>query len=125
VRVLPRVFGHMLGCHTVNCRGFDTHVPLEARFAPACELALGWVEMRAKLSRLWPLRRKPKNEPRYPSQFPTVPRMELLRMAYRLARSQHPRHSPATEQIPPFADEWLSEYDRGRDVVHWYADARS
>jgi hypothetical protein len=51
--------------------------------------------------------------------------MELLRMVYRLARSQHPRHSPETEQTPPFADEWLTEYDRGRDVVHWYGDTRS
>jgi hypothetical protein len=49
--------------------------------------------------------------------------MELLRMLYRLVRAQHPRHSPETEQTPPFADEWLAEYDRGRDVVHWYGDA--
>lgn len=43
-------------------------------------------------------------------------------MVYRLVRSQHPRHSPETEETPPFADEWLTAYDRGRDVVHWYGE---
>lgn len=41
-------------------------------------------------------------------------------MLHRLVRSQHPRHCPAGEQIPPFAGEWMAEYDRGRDVVDWY-----
>jgi predicted metal-dependent hydrolase len=120
LRMLPGVFSHMLGCHTVICRGFDEHVPFEARLAPASDVALGWAEMRANLLGLLPLTRKPKDKALYPDQFAAVPRKELRRMVYRLARSQHPRHSPATEQIPPFADEWLTEYDRGRDVVRWY-----
>src|SRR5262245_52202210 len=124
VRMLPRVFSHMLGCSSVACHGFDEHVPFEARLAPAGELALGIADIRAKLTRLWPLGRKPKDHPQYPNQFATVPRMELLRMLYRLARSQHPRHSPETEQTPPFADEWMAEYDRGRDVVDWYGAER-
>jgi hypothetical protein len=81
--------------------------------------------MRAKLADLWPLMRKSKNEPQYPTQFAAIPRKELLRMVYRLARSQHPRHSPDTEQTPPFADEWMAEYDHGRDVVHWYGHTQS
>ena len=79
--------------------------------------------MRAKLSGRWRFGRKP-SKPQYPDQFATVPRMELLRMVYRLVRSQHPRHSPETEQTPPFADEWIAEYDRGRDVVDWYGGAK-
>jgi predicted metal-dependent hydrolase len=125
VRVLPRVFSHMLGCSTVACHGFDEHVPFEARLAPASELVMGWAELRAKLARLWPLAREQKDEPTYPHEFATVPRMELWRMVYRLIRSQHPRHSPATEQTPPFADEWIAEYDRGRDVVNWYGATSS
>ncbi len=125
LRVMPRVFSHMLGCSTVICHGFDEHVPFEARLAPASELALGWAELRASLARLWPLGRKRRDQRRYPDQFATVPRRELLRMSYRLARSQYPRHSPATEQTPPFADEWMAEYDRGRDVVDWYGATRS
>jgi predicted metal-dependent hydrolase len=124
LRVLPSVFSHMLGCHGVACRGFDEHVPFDARLARASELAPGRAEIRTKLARLWRLTRKP-DKPQDPRQFATVPRMELLRMVYRLARSQHPRHSPETEQTPPFADEWLAEYDRGRDVVRWYGDTRS
>jgi predicted metal-dependent hydrolase len=125
LRVLPKVFSHMHGCAAVAFRGFDQHVPFEARLAPASQLAPGWADMRAKLTGLLPFTGKPKEKPTYPNQFATVPRMELLRMVYRLARSQDPRHSPATEQTPPFADEWLAEYDRGRDVVHWYADPQS
>jgi len=123
LRVLPSVFSHMLGCSGVAFRGFDKHVPAAARLAPASELAVGWAEMRAGLTGLLSFRRKPKDKPPYPSQFASVPRLELLRMVYRLARSQHPRHSPETEQIPPFADEWLAAYDRGRDVVNWYGAA--
>ncbi len=125
LRVLPRVFSHMLGCSAVACYGFDEHVPFEVRLAPASELALGMGEIRAKLSRLFTFTSKPQDQPQYPDHFANVPRMELLRMVYRLARSQHPRHSPATEETPPFADEWLAEYDRGRDVVDWYGAARS
>src|SRR5262249_54828410 len=111
-----RVFSHMLGCSAVACHGFDEHVPFEDRLAPASELALGMAEIRAKLARLLPLGHKPE----YSDRFAHIPRMELLRMLYRLARAQHPRHSPETEQTPPFADEWMAEYDRGRDVVDWY-----
>ena len=125
LRVLPKVFAHMLGCSSFIFRGFDAHVPFEARLAPAGQLALGRPELRAMLGRLWPLGGRRKDEPTYPAQFASVPRMELARMIYRLIRSQDPRHSPETEVTPPFADEWLAEYDRGRDVVHWYADART
>ncbi len=121
VRAMPAVFAHMLGCHTVAVRGFDAHVPLEARLAPAGELALDWDELVAKLTRLWPLA----DQPTYPDQFASVPRTELWRMVYRLLCSQYPHHSPADEETPPFADEWLAEYDRGRDVVRWYDGIRS
>ena len=125
LRALPRVFSHMLGCHTVACRGFDEHVPFEARRASASEIALGWTELRTKLARLLPLTEASKDEPQYPMQFAGMTTTELLSMLYRLVRSQDPRHSPETEETPPFADEWLAEYDRGRDVVHWYRGTQS
>lgn len=118
LRALPRVFSHMLGCHNVAARGFDAHVPSEARLADASEIAMGWSELRAKLFRLRPVAREASPRP----QFASVSRMELARMVYRLVRSQHPRHSPEHEEIPPFAGEWLAAYDRGRDVVRWYDD---
>jgi hypothetical protein len=55
-----------------------------------------------------------------PAQFAAVPGREIRTLLYRLARSQRPGHSPAGEQTPPFADEWLAAYDAGRDVVRWY-----
>lgn len=121
LKMVPSVFSHMLGCSSAIFRGFDQHVPLEARLAPASDLALGWKELGGSLAQLWPFGDKPKPERPVPNQFADIPRMELVRMVYRLIRSQHPRHSPADEEIPPFAGEWLAEYDRGRDVVHWYA----
>jgi hypothetical protein len=123
LRAVPRVFSHMLGCSAVICHGFDEHVPFEVRRAPASDLVMGWADIREKLARL--VMRRPRDAADYPSQFDGVPRRELLRMFYRLARSQHPRHSPATEETPPFADEWLAEYDRGRDVVNWYGATQS
>jgi predicted metal-dependent hydrolase len=121
LKMVPSVFAHMLGCSSVICRGFDQHVPYEERLAAASELATGWKELRAALVRFWPFGDKAKPAHPVPGQFATIPRMELLRMVYRLMRSQHPRHSPAAEEIPPFAGEWLADYDRGRDVVNWYA----
>lgn len=119
LRVLPSVLGHMLGCHTAICRAIDAHVPFEDRLAPASELALGWPEMRAKFARLLPSRRGP-DRPRWPSPLAQVPVREQLTALYRLARAQNPRHSPAKEETPAFADEWMADYDRGHDVVHWY-----
>lgn len=108
----------------LHAREHRRHVAVltsEDRLAPANELALGMRGMPARFMRgLWPRGRTAENQPPYPDQFATVPRLELLRMLYRLVRSQHPRHSPATEETPPFADEWLAEYDRGRNVVDWY-----
>lgn len=121
LRMVPSVFTHMLGCASYIFRAFDQHLPFEVRLAPASELALGWKELRASLAQLWPFGDKPKPERPVPDQLADVPRMELVRTVYRLIRSQHPRHSPADEETPPFAAEWLAEYDRGRDVVNWYA----
>lgn len=128
LRMVGTVFRHMLECHTAIVRGFDRHVPLAARGAPASELALGWPELRARLwsgltARLqW--RRRP-GGPAYPDPFAAVPRKELRRMVYRLIRSQDPRHSPESEETPPFAGEWLAAYAGGRDVVRWYGEGRA
>lgn len=125
LRMLPAVFKHMLGCHTAIVRGFDAHVPLAARRLPARELGLGWAEMRTNLARVLPFSRAAREKPHYPEQFATIPRAEIRRMVWRLIRAQHPRHSPEVEETPPFADDWLSEYERGRDVVDWYGAARA
>jgi predicted metal-dependent hydrolase len=120
LRVLPNVLGHILGCHTAICRGLDAHVPLEHRLAPAKEMALGWPEMRAKLGHAIALGDRRRNRVRWPSPLASVPTMEQLTALVRLARAQYPRRSPTAEETPPFADEWVTDYEHGRDVVHWY-----
>jgi hypothetical protein len=50
---------------------------------------------------------------------------ELVSLLFRLLRSQTPWHRQADEPVPRFADEWLAEHARGRDVVDWYGDARA
>lgn len=120
LRVLPSVLAHLLGCHTVICRGIDEHVPFEDRLAPATEIALGLSELRTKLGRLISVGEKRRTRERWPSPLASIPKTEQLTALYRLARAQDPRHSPEHEQTPPFADEWMAAYDRGRDVVDWY-----
>lgn len=115
----------MQGCSNAAFRGFDRHVPFEDRLAPASEMTLEWADVRARLAGLFSFGRRGEHKPPYPDQFAAVPRMELVRMLYRLLRSQHPRHSPESEEIPPFAGEWLSEFDRGRDVIDWYGSPPS
>lgn len=123
LRMLPSVLGHMLGCHTAICRGIDAYVPFEDRLAPASELALGWPELRAKLGGAIATGGRRRNRVRWPSPLAPISTTEQLTTLYRLARAQDPRHSPEGEETPPFADEWMAGYDRGRDVVNWYDHA--
>jgi hypothetical protein len=104
----------------VICRGIDEHVPFEDRLAPATEIALGLSELRTKLGRLISVGEKRRTRERWPSPLASIPKTEQFAALCRLARAQDPRHSPEHEQTPPFADEWMAAYDRGRDVVDWY-----
>jgi predicted metal-dependent hydrolase len=121
VRQLPGVMRHIVGCFSEICRALDEHVPFEDRLAPATELAMGWSETRAKLMRRFA---RPTPPPRYTQPFASISRREQLAVTYRLVRAQDPRHSPAGEETPPFADEWIAAFDQGRDVVDWYGRER-
>src|SRR5262249_5434937 len=91
---------------------------------PASELALGMAEIRAKLARLWSLGRKPKGQRQYPDQFANVPRTELFRMLYRLARSQHPRHYARDRRDPTLrrrVDDRVRPRSRRRPLVRRHA----
>jgi predicted metal-dependent hydrolase len=116
LRVLPSVFHHMLACTNVIFRGFDQHVPAADQGTDARSMIVG-------PSTLGTLFRRDRSG--VPPQFPAASWQEIAVLLYRLARSQRPGHSPATERTPPFADEWLDAYDAGRDVVNWYANERA
>jgi predicted metal-dependent hydrolase len=116
LRQVPAVFSQVFECANVCARGFNRHVPLEVRRVQAFEQAtLSPLRIAQRL-----LSRHGRGEAGQPP-FAAVPRREKWLLFYRLLRSQRPGHSPAHEQIPPFADEWLAAYDAGRDVVDWYA----
>lgn len=113
-------FGFAMNSLSFGAPAFERYM-VAAVMAPlrasARQLIVGWAEIPAKLSRLLASGNTPRT-PQDPGQFSTVPRMELLRMVCRLIRSQHPRHSPETEQT-------ISECERGRDVVDWYGGVRT
>lgn len=83
LRVAPSVFSHMLGCSSVAFRGFDRHVPLAARLAPASELATGWSEMRTRL--------RPRPDDRAAHRR-DPPRLRLARRAMRALAGLDPFH---------------------------------
>jgi len=113
LRAMPSVFAHMLGCFNIYLRGVDASVPAPDRGINATDMILGRRSLRAALARS-----------ETPHQFDGVPHKEIARMLWRLAASQMPGHTPAHEQTPPFAHEWLAAYDQGRDVVDWYDHRR-
>lgn len=118
LRAARGVFSHIFACANVCARGFNRHVPREARGAEAFEEAS--LSPGRMLRGILGSRRKGQ-APAEAAPFAAVSRREKALLFYRLLRSQRPGHSPADEQTPPFADEWLAEHARGRDVVDWYA----
>ncbi len=109
LRVAPSVFRHMRHLQRLTLRGYKAHVPVaDWGFDPA-DLDGGGRFVRALKGQ------------KKPDALSAVPLRDKLSALYRFARSQWPGHSPATEQTPPFANEWLRAYDEGRDVVRWYA----
>lgn len=118
LRMVPRVFSHMAECANACGRGFNRHVPREARLADAIEDAtLSPIEMLRRA-----LSKRKKGAPAPSGNAMATPRENAM-LLYRLLRSQIPGHSPAKERTPPFADEWIAGYDEGRDVVDWYGEA--
>lgn len=118
LRAARGIFSHVFECANVCARGFNRHVPQQVRGAEAFE-DVGLSP--ARLARgILSSRRKGRGDAT-PPPFAAVSRKEKALLFYRLLRSQRPGHSPADEQTPPFADEWLAGHERGRDVVHWDA----
>ncbi|MFY9764168.1 MAG: hypothetical protein WAK42_04050, partial [Mycobacterium sp.] len=55
-----------------------------------------------------------------PTLFHAVPTSQLLTMVWRLMLSQTPHHDPADQPLPDWADTWMGEYERGRDMTRFY-----
>lgn len=112
LRHVPSVFAHVLSCYNVYARAVDANVPKAERIVDASSMVVGLESLRGSF------RKRRPDDP--PHQFADVPRPEIARLLFGLAKSQRPGHSPATAQTPPFADEWIAAYNNDRDVWRWY-----
>jgi hypothetical protein len=115
LRVTPRAFTHIVRMYALVGRGFDEHVPQSERLV-SVRVTGRTRSLRQRLADLRPARRRVRSA----APFATVPRRELVAVAWRLLRSQWPHHSPEHEVTPRFAEEWFDAYDRGKDVADWY-----
>jgi len=119
LRMTRRVFAHMAECANLIGRAFNRHVPKEIRLVDAMEDAtLSPVGMIRRM-----LARREDAAPAAPGVEAPSARF-MLGLLFRLLRSQLPWHQQSDEPVPAFADEWLSAYDAGRDVVRWYDGER-
>jgi predicted metal-dependent hydrolase len=111
IRVLPRIFRHLVSVARIIADGVNAHVPeadrkVDARtFLPAFGLKQALTRKRLPV----------------PSAFSTVPRRQKLAAAVRVLLSQTPFHNPDHQPLPAFADEWFDRWNSGGDVTHWYA----
>lgn len=96
-RILPSVVNHLRKIVNLIIAGFNEHVPLADRKVDAKELV------------------------KHKAAYAGVPRREQLTAVWRILLSQLPRHDPAREPLPSFADDWFARYDDGADIAHWYS----
>lgn len=122
-RVLPQVFGHVVGVYGRAVQGFHDVIPAADRVIDATRALPSRMYRREIAVRLPFLRRRILAEDGYPTALQDATAGELLRMAVGLVRSQVPGHDPTHQPLPTFADEWLAAYDDGRAVERWYTSA--
>ena len=116
---IKATFAHVTALTERITEAFDRHVPEEDRVVSAAQamstdLFLGELKQRGPWAR-WT--DKPIGAP---TLFHGVPTRDLLTMLWRLALSQTPRHDPARQPLPQWADVWMREYDRGTDMTAFY-----
>ncbi|MGV0793583.1 metal-dependent hydrolase [Mycolicibacterium sp. XJ1819] len=116
VKRLRATINHVAGIAEAIAKTFDEVVPFEERGASTQQLMSTGLLAR-ELTYRGPVgrRRRPKSGGA-PTLFHAVPAGQLVRMLWRLALSQTPRHNPATQPLPDWADTWMREYDRGTDM---------
>ena len=60
-----------------------------------------------------------------PTLFHAVPTTALVKMVWRLMLSQTPKHDPADQPLPKWADTWMREYDQGADMTTFFGSPPS
>jgi predicted metal-dependent hydrolase len=120
MRKAPKVFRHVTARYQQVVDGIAEHVGTEACGIDPQVVAptgLYTTELRRRYRLL------PSGDTSVPSMLGHVPGRDLRRLVRHLARSQTPSHNPATEDLPPWVDEWFAAYDVGEDITT-YAGAR-
>jgi predicted metal-dependent hydrolase len=118
VKHLKPIFEHINRVMMTIVRGFDEHVPLADRWVSAHD-ALTSGLFAGELKRRLPFHRG-HSTAMPPSVFHAVPATTIMSMMWRLALSQTPKHDPAVQPLPAWADEWMSAYDRGADMTAYF-----
>jgi len=116
MRVLPGIVKHLLEVSSLITNGINEHVPLAERAIDTNTIN----PVRAIAERI----RHPLQPGAVRPAFHHIPWKYKLHTAFRVLLSQTPRHNPAHETTPAFADRWFERYTKGEDVAHWYANSR-
>jgi ring-1,2-phenylacetyl-CoA epoxidase subunit PaaE len=114
LKVFPRALYRSSQVVFQIAEGIDRVVPIEDRGISAVEAvrnAGGILELGRRIVG----RSRGRNH-----MLTNVPSGELLRMNYRVVRSQTWGHDPEHQPLPAYADVWRAAFDRGVDVTHWY-----
>ena len=112
IRKARKVFDHVAGIYKLVLAGFEEHVPLEDRHISTKVVGPGGLyvsEMRDRFAS----RRPPNGR----SMLSHVSGKDLRTMLWHETKAQTPRHDPAQEPLPAWADVWHSAYDSGADVA--------
>jgi hypothetical protein len=122
LKIARSVFRHVSEVFDGIMRNFEADIPRDELGIDKSALSPAGMWRREILARL----------PGAPhSRRPNTPMLgdasggDIARTLMRLAFSQAPRHDPAHQPLPDFADVWLGRYAQGADVTHWYTTNRS
>lgn len=123
LRMLPRSMSHVTSISRLIAEGFQRCVPAED-MGVAAEAATGAIWRTEALARTPGLRLI--RVPRYPTMFAGIATRRLLALIGGLLRSQLPTSRPADVAPPDWFHTWMTSYDAGEDMAHFYgADAIS
>jgi predicted metal-dependent hydrolase len=123
-KVVRKVFGHVMQLYRDILSGFDEHVPAEVRQAEYRNVSPDGVRREEVLARLpLPASWRDRLGMFPPSPFAPASNGAMLILVYRLLLSQVPKHKPAGEPLPSFADTWFRSYESGHDVTRFYSSS--
>ncbi len=113
IRRAPKVFDHVSRIYNLILDDFEEHVPAEDRHIDARVISPSGLYLSELGDRIPGGRRSRAGR----SMLGHVRGRDLFTMLWRESLAQTPRHNPANEPLPAWADEWHRAYDAGSDVA--------